>query len=128
MTKKKDLAVFIAGKLDTSEKTQTEIAAEVGFEHPNVLSMIKSGATQIPIGRVPALADALEIPRDELLRRCLDAYLPELYAILAMVLPGTMFNDEQVEMVRMVEAARRVMAAAPGVGRPRGSVPKPGKR
>lgn len=42
-------------------KTQAEIASEAGFANFNMMSMIKSGATRLPIDRVPALADALKI-------------------------------------------------------------------
>ena len=42
-------------------KSQGEIAAEAGFINVNMLAMIKSGATRMPLDRVPALADALDI-------------------------------------------------------------------
>ena len=42
-------------------KTQAEIAAEAGFTNVNMLSMIKTGATRLPIDRVPALAAALDV-------------------------------------------------------------------
>lgn len=42
------------------KKTQTAIAAEAGFVNPNVLAIIKSGKTKLPLDRVPALAKALE--------------------------------------------------------------------
>lgn len=41
-------------------KSQLQIAAEAGFRQANMMAMIKSGATQLPLDRVPALADALE--------------------------------------------------------------------
>lgn len=42
------------------KKSQIEIATEAGFVNPNMLSLIKSGATKVPVDRVPALARALE--------------------------------------------------------------------
>ena len=42
------------------KKTQAEIAEEAGFINPNTVTMIKQGATKLPIDRVPALATALE--------------------------------------------------------------------
>jgi hypothetical protein len=41
-------------------KNQADIAQEAGFRQPNVLSMIKSGQTKLPLDRVPGLAKALE--------------------------------------------------------------------
>jgi transcriptional regulator with XRE-family HTH domain len=43
------------------KKSQIEIATEAGFVNPNMLSLIKSGATKVPLDRVPALARALEV-------------------------------------------------------------------
>ena len=43
-----------------ARKTQSTIAAEAGFPQPNMLAMIKTGATKLPLERVPALAKALE--------------------------------------------------------------------
>jgi len=40
-------------------KSQYEIASEAGFTNVNMLSMIKSGKTKLPLDRVPALAKAL---------------------------------------------------------------------
>jgi hypothetical protein len=41
------------------KKSQIEIATEAGFVHPNMMSLIKSGASKVPLDRVPALARAL---------------------------------------------------------------------
>lgn len=46
--------------LEMRPKKQREIAAEAGFVNANMLSMIKSGATRMPLDRVPALAKALD--------------------------------------------------------------------
>jgi len=126
MTKKADLAAFIASRIDSSDMTQTEIAAVAGFEHPNFLSMIRSGRSRLPLGRTLALADALEIPRDDLVRRCLDAYEPELYAILTSVFPGLSITEEEMEIIRLVRASK-LLPPTPSARRAlkRPSVPAP---
>ena len=43
-----------------ARKNQATIATEAGFQQPNMLAMIKTGATKLPLERVPALAKALE--------------------------------------------------------------------
>lgn len=43
-----------------SRKTQAQIAAEAGFPNPNMISMIKGGASKLALDRVPSLANALE--------------------------------------------------------------------
>ena len=54
------------------KKTQAEIATEAGFVNPNMITMIKQGATKLPIDRVPALAKALESDPALLLRLALE--------------------------------------------------------
>lgn len=41
-------------------KNQSEISKQAGFRTPNVLSMIKTGESRLPLDRVVALAKALE--------------------------------------------------------------------
>ncbi len=41
-------------------KSQAQIAEEVGFINPNMIAMLKSGATKLPLDRVASLAAALE--------------------------------------------------------------------
>lgn len=53
-------------------KSQAEIATEAGFVNPNMISMIKSGATKLSIDRVPSLAKALDSDPAYLLRLALD--------------------------------------------------------
>ncbi|RYH04432.1 XRE family transcriptional regulator [Salipiger sp. IMCC34102] len=56
-----ELATFIATRvLQLKPKSQIDIAREAGFVNPNVISMLKSGATKLPLDRVLTLADALE--------------------------------------------------------------------
>lgn len=43
-----------------ARKNQATLAAEAGFPQPNMLAMIKTGTTKLPLERVPALAKALE--------------------------------------------------------------------
>lgn len=41
-------------------KSQIEIASEAGYTNPNMISMIRNGATKLALDRVPAMAAALE--------------------------------------------------------------------
>jgi transcriptional regulator with XRE-family HTH domain len=54
------------------KKTQGEVAAEAGFATPNMLTMLKQGATKVPLDRVPALAKALDCDPAWLLRLALE--------------------------------------------------------
>jgi len=100
MTKKAELALFIANKIKASRRTQREIARDAGIPNSNFLSMIKAGDAKIPISRVPALADALGVHRADLLRRVLEADHPEMFAIIDSVLPELPATDDEVALIR----------------------------
>lgn len=81
-TSPESLAEFLTRHIDACEKTQAEIAAEVGFPHSNIISMIKKGNTKVPVARVPGFASALDLCEHDLLRRVLAEDHQELLAIL----------------------------------------------
>ena len=78
MAKKPYADTRLAKFLDTRllelrhKKFQVEIAGEAGFVNPNMVTMIKKGATKLPIDRGPALAKALESDPTLLLRLALE--------------------------------------------------------
>ena len=53
-------------------KTQAQIAEEAGFVNPNMVTMVKQGATKLAVDRVPALAMALDCDPALLLRLALE--------------------------------------------------------
>ncbi|CAG0967774.1 hypothetical protein ANRL2_01402 [Anaerolineae bacterium] len=53
-------------------KSQAAIAAEAGFRQPNMLAMIKSGSSKLPLDRVPGLARALDCDAALLFRLALE--------------------------------------------------------
>jgi DNA-binding Xre family transcriptional regulator len=56
-------ALFIADRVRDLKhrKSQKDIAREACFVNANMLSLLKSGASKVPLDRVPALARALEV-------------------------------------------------------------------
>jgi transcriptional regulator with XRE-family HTH domain len=84
------LAKFIEKRiLELKPKTQSEIADEAGFINPNVLSMIRSGSTKLPLDRVPALAKALECDPALLMRLALDQAVGSTPAAALIEILGT---------------------------------------
>ena len=67
------LAKYLTNRvLELRPKTQADIAVEAGFVNPNMLTMIKQGATKLAVDRVPALAKALDCDPAWLLRLALE--------------------------------------------------------
>lgn len=65
-------------------KTQKDIAHEAGFPNPNVISMLKSGSTKIPLDRVPSLARALETDAGYLMRLALHQAIGQTASIAVL--------------------------------------------
>jgi hypothetical protein len=59
--------------------TNVEIARVLGYPKPNVVAMMLTGSMKVPINKVPALAQALELDPLALLRRVMTAYAPEMW-------------------------------------------------
>jgi transcriptional regulator with XRE-family HTH domain len=100
MTKKEELALFIASKIKASRRTQREIARDAGIPNSNFLSMIKTGDAKIPMSRVPSLADALGVPRAELLRRVLEADHAQVLEVLDAILSEMPVAEDEIALMR----------------------------
>lgn len=109
MSEKITVAQFITKKIAESGKSQKQIAEELGYEHPNVISMIKSGATKLPLEKVSAMARALNVDPGCLLRLALDEYQPGLYVAIEECLLSPLLNRAERELIaklrRMTDTA-----------------------
>lgn len=56
-------------------KTQGDIAREAGFINHNFVTMLKSGASKVPLDRVPDLARALDVDPALLMRLAIEQAL-----------------------------------------------------
>jgi transcriptional regulator with XRE-family HTH domain len=70
------IAKFLEARIEEMKgfKTQREIAEEVGFNTPNMISMLKNGDSKIPLDKIALLARALDVDPGHLLRLGLEQY------------------------------------------------------
>lgn len=94
------VAEFLADSIALINKTQAQIAAECGFESPNVITMFKKGQTKLPINRVGPLAKALNVDPVHLLRLVLLEYLPDTWETIETTLQTTLLTENELELVR----------------------------
>jgi transcriptional regulator with XRE-family HTH domain len=106
-THNETVAEFIAHKIKLSGKSQAQIARELGYDKPNIITMFKQGKTRIPLDKVGVIADALEINPALLLNKVMGEYMPETLASLQCVLKGLELTQNELELI---EAYRRVSA------------------
>src|SRR6056300_648871 len=72
--------------VNASHKSQSQITEEAGFDSTNILTMLKQGRTKLPLGRVLALAESLDIECHELMLAALQAQYPEHWPEIAEAL------------------------------------------
>lgn len=52
---------YIAAQIALSRKSHKELAEEIGFKSANIISMMKTGETRVPMAKVKPIAQALNI-------------------------------------------------------------------
>ena len=88
------VAKFIGQQIERSGRLQEDIASDCGFVNRNMISMIKSGMTKLPLSKIGVLAKALDVDPAYLLRLALQEYMPEAWAVFEEVLGRSSFVTE----------------------------------
>ena len=97
------VAEYLTRKIDESGKTQKDIATEIGYDNPNIITMFKQGLTKLPLTTVGPIAEALDVDPAHLLRLVMNEYFPDTYRALEDCL-GTMVLTEHERA--LIEAYR----------------------
>lgn len=79
------VAQLVSIAVASSGKSQKQIAADMGFDQPNVISLIKSGQTKLPINRVRAFAESVGIDAKRLMTCVLREYMPDTWVELQAI-------------------------------------------
>ena len=95
MSKKMTVAEYLSHAILLSGKTQKEVAADAGFNKPNVLSMMKQGLTKVPIYSIPALAKACNVDPVFFVRLAMQEYHPEVWAVISGSFGEALTDDER---------------------------------
>jgi transcriptional regulator with XRE-family HTH domain len=78
-------------------KTQREIAMEIGYDKPNLISMFKRGESRVPLDKIPLLAKALGVDPAHLFRLALEQYWPDRGAIISKLF-GRLASEHEEEI------------------------------
>lgn len=78
MKKNEQLSVaeYFSQQVELCGKSQAQIAKEMGFKIPNVISNIKADKTKLPLTRVGAAANALGLDPKHLMKMVIKEYFP----------------------------------------------------
>lgn len=97
------VATFLTNQIDmvvgSGEKTQKQIAAEVGYSKPNIITMFKQGLTNLPLNKVDAMAKAIHADPVFLLRLVLNEYMPDSYETINRILGETAVYSEAEKQI-----------------------------
>jgi transcriptional regulator with XRE-family HTH domain len=71
------------------DMTQAELAHAIRIQSPESISLVEAGKRDLALDRIPALADALQINREDLVKLALYEYHPMAYrALYGAACPG----------------------------------------
>ncbi len=95
---KKKICEYIAGLIAASDKSQIQIAEECGFPKPNMITMIKQGASKVPYDKIPALAKSLRTDGGKLMRMAYLEYEPKKLKAIEECL-GLILSDSEKDLI-----------------------------
>ncbi|MGH1455117.1 MAG: XRE family transcriptional regulator [Paracoccaceae bacterium] len=87
------------------KKSQSDIATEAGYVNPNMITMIKQGATKVALDRVPALAEALESDAAYVMRLALEQAIGKTAANAVIEVFGEPVTANEVGWLRAIRDA-----------------------
>lgn len=93
---------FLTKMIEASGLKQVEIADRIGYEKPNMITMLKQGKTRVPPNKVPLLANALGIDKLHFLRIVMQEYHPEIWEVVEECLESQLITDDEMEYVRII--------------------------
>jgi transcriptional regulator with XRE-family HTH domain len=97
-------AMMLTKAIEDSDLTQREIADRVGFKNANIISMLKTGETRVPLERIPALATTLGLDERHFLLVAIEEYHPGVHEVLIDVL-GLPLSDAELGILTMFRMA-----------------------
>lgn len=86
---------YLEQQLALCGKSQREVAEEIGYTNPNIITMFKTGATKIPVSKAGPLARALGVDPIFMLRLLMSEYMPDTWAEIETVLGRNIALTEQ---------------------------------
>lgn len=100
------MAKFLDKRISQLPTTQREIAQEMGYARPNILSMMKSGEAKVPLDRVPAMAKALNADSAQFFRMALEQHFrgTEVTKVINDIF-GTIVSKNEAEILEVVRDA-----------------------
>jgi transcriptional regulator with XRE-family HTH domain len=98
------IAQYISKQIDivgAMGVSQRDIAAALGYDKPNMISMFKTGTAKVPLEKIPALAAVLKVDAAFLFRMAMNQYWPELGLAIAEIF-GTICTKNEIKILDFI--------------------------
>lgn len=102
--RKLTVAEYITQQIALSEKSQKQIADEVGYDKPNVVTMIKQGKTKLPINKVGPFARSLNVDPAYLLRLVMSEYMPDTWSAIESLIGESLIAKEEIALLNVIRS------------------------
>ena len=101
----KSVAEYLTATIEASELSQKDIATAIGYDKPNMITMLKKGVTKLPINKVGPLAKTLGLDPTHLLRRVMVEYYPETWEAIEEIISAPPLTDHEAEIISLIREA-----------------------
>lgn len=79
--------------------TQKELAEYAGFAKPNMIYMLKTGATKVPLDKAGLIAQKLGLDEQEFWFKCLKEYQPLVYAEFERINTQPCLSNNEIKFI-----------------------------
>jgi transcriptional regulator with XRE-family HTH domain len=103
------LAQYIYKQVDiqvSRGKNQRQIAQEIGYKKPNMISMFKRGEAKVPLNKIPGLAKALNVDPAYMFRLAIQQYWPDLNKAVSEIF-GRVLTKNEAKMIDVIRHATK---------------------
>lgn len=107
------VAKYISQQLVMCGKSQIEVANEIGYDNPNVITMFKQGKTKLPIVKVKLLAKSLAVDPVFLLKLVMTEYMPDTWDVVSEILGGSIVTESEERILAIIHQADGGLAVEP---------------
>lgn len=101
---------YIAKHIASCGKPYAQIKQEAGFPEkckPNIISMIKTGTTNMPLSRIAGMAKAIDASPLEVYLLCMEEYEPETWKVIQeQILKHPVITMEEFKAIEKMRAAQ----------------------
>jgi hypothetical protein len=97
------LAQFLDKRLGELKGTATlaEIARKMGYPRGHILSMFRADQAKVPLDKIPALAEAIEVDVGHLMRLGLEQYWPDKMGVITKVF-SRIVTESEFELIQEI--------------------------